>query len=68
MQKKIKAVKYLECSAKTMEGLKAIFDEAVRSVMYPEKKSKKPQKFSKSQDLQKPQKSKKSQKCVCSFL
>ena len=41
MRKKITAVAYLECSALTQTGLKTIFDEAIKVVLFPETKNKK---------------------------
>ncbi|KHN74893.1 Ras-related C3 botulinum toxin substrate 1 [Toxocara canis] len=39
--KRIKAARYLECSALTQQGLKAVFEEAVRAVLAPKPTNKK---------------------------
>ena len=41
MRKKISAVSYKECSALTQAGLKDIFDEAIKVVLFPEQQKKK---------------------------
>mmetsp|Transcript_45328 Transcript_45328/g.114116 ORF Transcript_45328/g.114116 Transcript_45328/m.114116 type:complete len:198 (-) Transcript_45328:181-774(-) len=40
LAKKTKAVKYIECSAKTGENLKTVFDEAIKAVLFAPKKKK----------------------------
>jgi len=40
LAKRLKATRYMECSAKTQENLKEVFDEAVRCVLQPIKKKK----------------------------
>ena len=41
MKKRIGGVIYMECSALTQAGLKDIFDEAIKVVLFPETKKKK---------------------------
>ena len=41
MRKKVGAMSYKECSALTQQGLKDIFDEAIKVVLFPESQSKK---------------------------
>ena len=41
MKKKISAVAFKECSALTQQGLKDIFDEAIKVVLFPEANKKK---------------------------
>lgn len=41
LAKKINSVTYIECSAKTTENLKNVFDEAIKAVLFKKKKPKK---------------------------
>jgi GTPase SAR1 family protein len=41
LAKKIKAIRFMECSAKSGEGLKAVFDEAVKAVLFAPKAKRK---------------------------
>lgn len=43
MAREIQARCYMECSAKNHEGLKDLFDEAIRAVIYPHGSSKRKQ-------------------------
>ena len=37
MADEVKAVGYLECSARTGEGIQGVFDQAIRAVLAPKK-------------------------------
>ncbi|OZJ03034.1 Ras-related C3 botulinum toxin substrate 1 [Bifiguratus adelaidae] len=41
MARDIRAARYLECSALTQQGLKSVFDEAIRTVLFPPQVAKK---------------------------
>ena len=40
LAEKISAVKFCECSSKTREGLKVVFDEAIRAALFGKRKKK----------------------------
>lgn len=40
LAREVGAAKFLECSASTQENLTAVFEEAVRLVLYPQKRKK----------------------------
>lgn len=40
LARKIKAIRYMECSAKTGEALKSVFDESVKAVLFAPSKKK----------------------------
>ena len=44
LAREIGAVKYLECSAYTQAGLRAVFDDTIRAVLYPQVQKKKKEK------------------------
>lgn len=44
MSHKIRAVKYLECSALTQRGLRQVFEDSVRAVLYPQPRQKRDRK------------------------
>ena len=39
LAKTIKALTYVECSAKTQEGVKEVFDHAIKAVLFPKKRT-----------------------------
>jgi GTPase SAR1 family protein len=41
LARQIKAITYVECSAKTQDGVKEVFDHAIKCVLFPKKKAKK---------------------------
>jgi len=41
LARKLNSVKYIECSAKTTENIKMVFDEAIKAVLFKKKRAKK---------------------------
>lgn len=41
LARKLNSVKYIECSAKTTENMKLVFDEAIKAVLFKKKRTKK---------------------------